>query len=180
MRVPHVNERIKEAPAQALRGMFAGIGQLLLVTDKLRNKGQDEAEPAASASAPVAADIPVPAAPAASTAPAAAEAADGTAEATHDPDKTGNVRLLTDEDAGPGGAEASAAKAPARVDSASAGLPLPTYDDLSVASLRARLRTLTAAQVGELADYEKANAARPEVIAMFERRIAKLAAESAS
>src|SRR6516165_5369688 len=38
MRVPQVSERIKEAPAQALRGVFAGIGQLLLVTDKIRNK----------------------------------------------------------------------------------------------------------------------------------------------
>ena len=38
MRVPPVSERIKEAPAQALRGVFAGIGQLLLITDKLRNK----------------------------------------------------------------------------------------------------------------------------------------------
>src|SRR5712671_5545495 len=38
MRVPQVSERIKEAPAQALRGIFAGIGQLLLITDKLRNK----------------------------------------------------------------------------------------------------------------------------------------------
>jgi len=37
MRVPQVSERIKEAPAQALRGVFAGIGQLLLVTDKIRN-----------------------------------------------------------------------------------------------------------------------------------------------
>src|SRR5260370_39670775 len=44
MRVPQVRERIKEVPAQALRGVFAGIGQLLLITDKLRNKvppGQD-------------------------------------------------------------------------------------------------------------------------------------------
>ena len=38
MRVPQVSERIKEAPAQALRGVFAGIGQLLLITDKLKNK----------------------------------------------------------------------------------------------------------------------------------------------
>src|SRR6516165_8531756 len=38
MRVPQVSERIKEAPAHALRGVFAGIGQLLLITDKLRNK----------------------------------------------------------------------------------------------------------------------------------------------
>src|SRR5438132_13528792 len=44
MRVPQVSERIKEAPAQALRVVFAGIGQLLLITDRLRNKtpaGQD-------------------------------------------------------------------------------------------------------------------------------------------
>src|SRR5271165_6044170 len=46
MRVPQVSERIKEAPAQALRGVFAGIGQLLLITDKLRNK------------TPVATDVP--------------------------------------------------------------------------------------------------------------------------
>jgi len=195
MRVPHVNERIKEAPAQALRGMFAGIGQLLLVTDKLRNKGQ-EAEPEADAA-------PAPAAPAASAAAAAAaaetvdsgqeaaaESADAPA-ATRDLDKTGNVRLLTDSDAGPDVAEAPAAEAPAAEApaaetpaaaapaSASASLPLPSYDDLSVASLRARLRNLTADQVAELAAYEKANAARPEVVAMFERRIAKLAAESA-
>ena len=38
MRLPQVSERIKEVPAQALRGLFAGIGQLLLITDKLRNK----------------------------------------------------------------------------------------------------------------------------------------------
>src|ERR1700722_7501615 len=143
MRVPQVNERIKEAPAQALRGMFAGIGQLLLVTDKLRSKGQDEA------SVPASPDVPAPAAPAASTAPAAAEADGGTAEAANDLGKTGNGRLLPHDDAGPEGgevpgagvpaAEAPAAEAPAEVDAASdpANLPLPTYDDLSVASLRA-------------------------------------------
>ena len=38
MRFPQVSDRVKEAPAQALRGVFAGIGQLLLFTDKLRNK----------------------------------------------------------------------------------------------------------------------------------------------
>src|ERR1700681_2611640 len=42
MRVPQVSVRIKEAPAQALRGVFAGIGQLLLITDKLRNKTSAE------------------------------------------------------------------------------------------------------------------------------------------
>src|SRR5690348_11618360 len=47
MRVPQVSERIKEAPAQALRGVFAGIGQLLLITDKLRNKATHQDVPQA-------------------------------------------------------------------------------------------------------------------------------------
>ena len=47
MRVPQVSERIKEAPAQALRGVFAGIGQLLLITDKLRNKASHQDVPQA-------------------------------------------------------------------------------------------------------------------------------------
>jgi hypothetical protein len=68
---------------------------------------------------------------------------------------------------------AAAADVPA---TATADLPLANYDDLSVASLRARLRNLTAAQVTELVAYEKAHAARQEIITMFERRIAKLEA----
>src|SRR6266699_1645486 len=44
MRVPQVSERIKEAPAQALRGVFAGIGQLLLITDKLRHKASTDSD----------------------------------------------------------------------------------------------------------------------------------------
>jgi hypothetical protein len=132
MRVPpQVSDRIKEAPAQALRGVFAGIGQVLLITDKLRNKmpynqhvspsrapelSQTRAEPVAT----------VPAASITETEP---------------------------------------------------GAPLPNYDELSIASLRARLRNLDVAQVRQLAEYEKAHAARAEVMTMFERRIAKLEAE---
>ena len=58
------------------------------------------------------------------------------------------------------------------------GAPLPNYDALSVASLRARLRNLDVAQVRQLADYERAHAARADVLAMFERRIAKLETEA--
>src|SRR5439155_12367916 len=47
MRVPQVSERIKEAPAQALRGLFAGLGQLLLITEKLRNKASHQDVPRA-------------------------------------------------------------------------------------------------------------------------------------
>jgi hypothetical protein len=242
MRVPQVSERIKEAPAQALRGVFAGIGQLLLITDKLRNKtpaGQDvprgrtpEAagdggvtspaeETSALATEPAvaepAATEPAVAEPAASTAPAeavtapaeaaaaqeaaAAEPADETApkppkrQSARDFDKTGNVRLL-DGEAGGSGLDAAAPAAvsapePAAVPepvsaaepvaapvSAADEAPLPNYDELSVASLRARLRNLDVTQVRKLADYERAHAARADVLTMFERRVAKLEADA--
>src|SRR5947209_19794818 len=93
MRVPQVSERIKEAPAQALRGVFAGIGQLLLITDKLRHKtpahedGQRARTPetaAAITDAPV--TSPAGSHPdtttATATAPAAAEPAAGQAVTT--------------------------------------------------------------------------------------------------
>ena len=273
MRVPQVSERIKEAPAQALRGVFAGIGQLLLITDKLRNKtpaGQDvprartpeasakatvtspagqrgqtataPAEPAAAepvtpapaAAEAVAADAAVAAEPAqpptakpATAKPATAEPAAKPATARRTPakppkrqsprdfDKTGNVRLLGDQEGGSAlsataptspAAPAStpeAVKAPEPVkapesvtaakpassaepvSSAESGsgpadseAPLPNYDELSVASLRARLRNLDVARVRQLADYERAHAARADVLTMFERRIAKLEAEA--
>jgi hypothetical protein len=56
--------------------------------------------------------------------------------------------------------------------------PLPNYDALTVASLRARLRNLDIVQVRQLADYERAHAGREDVLGMYERRIAKLEAEA--
>ena len=198
MRVPQVSERIKEAPAQALRGVFAGIGQILLITDKLRNKAPasqqvprarapeppgtrpapapppvQPAPPAASAptATPVPSAPPTPMAPSASSAPPTSSAslapsalpapAAETVPEARDPDKTGNVRLLTSAEAGAGAA----------VDA-----PLPNYDELTIASLRARLRNLDVTQLRQLVEYEKAHAARADVMAMFERRIDKLEA----
>ena len=113
-------------------------------------------------------------------------------------DKTGNVRLLTGEEAGaagPGPATDAAATASvagtADADATPASgagaagpdamtaappAPLPNYDGLSIASLRARLRSLDVTQLRQLVEYEKAHAARGDVLAMFERRIAKLEA----
>jgi hypothetical protein len=194
MRVPQVSERIKEAPAQALRGVFAGIGQVLLIADRLRNKtppgqqvpqtrapepSQTRADPATSAgpvpqAPPTLAAPAAPAAPAGPVAPVAPSAERVTK--TRDLDKTGNVRLLPSEPAGAGEA-ASAADATVTAGEEE-GAPLPNYDELSIASLRARLRNLDVARVRQLAGYEKAHAARPDVMTMFERRIAKLEAET--
>jgi hypothetical protein len=258
MRVPQVSERIKEAPAQVLRGVFAGIGQLLLVTDKLRHKapadvphartppppqtgagsaatGPSAAEPAAAAPAPAAPSraetAPAKTAPA-KTAPAKTASAKPTRVQAAKPttardfDKTGNVRLISDDGATAGAAGGIAtARAPepslTPVDAAPADVttyadvttsagevadsvpastaaedkredsappptlppptlppPLPNYDELSIASLRARLRSLDVTQVRQLAEYERAHAGRADVIAMFERRIVKLEAEA--
>jgi len=246
MRVPQVSERIKEAPAQALRGVFAGIGQLLLYTDKLRNKAPYAHAPAASPPPPAAAPPTKPTAPgpdrAAASAPvdrdvAAEPAAAETARTSAAPktpkvpaapktpaaateirdfDKTGNVRLITAEEARaddvpaapeePGtpaaeeprtpaaeergtpavtepepAAAATEEPAPASADEpaaapADARPPLPNYDQLSIPSLRARLRNLDVTQVRGLVEYEKRHAGRADVLVMFERRIAKLEA----
>jgi hypothetical protein len=254
MRVPQVSERIKEAPAQVLRGVFAGIGQLLLYTDKLRNKapfGQQvprarvpappqtapsrtmpaesvpdraaanaPAEQAAAAE-PAAAETPsVPKPPRASRAPktpkipAAPKTPKAPTAATEirDFDKTGNVRLITGDEARaddeptaavPPVPAVAAAEEPEPVVAAAvepepavsaveeqapaspgepaegpadSGPPLPNYDELSIASLRARLRNLDVTQVRRLAEYEKGHAGRADVIVMLERRIAKLEA----
>jgi hypothetical protein len=269
-----VSDRIKEAPAQALRGVFAGIGQLLLITDKLRNKtpadqhvpstrvpepaesvaeaggvtvvqeraaaaGAAGVAEAAGAGATVEAEVTeVPRArkpaerksaerkpaqpkaaqekaasqtaaaePKATQAKAAAPKAAGQKAAepkvaepkaarrppaqrtpktpaeqaaeTRDFDRTGNVRLIPDTGGAARAASARADTEEATGTTAEAGAaeaPLPNYGELSVASLRARLRNLDIGQVRELAEYEKAHAGRADVIAMFERRIAKLEA----
>jgi hypothetical protein len=213
MRIPQqVTERVKEAPAQALRAVFSGIGQVLLVADRIKSRAAEptRAQPGATERRDLAGQ----------------KAAAGPKDETRwrSLDATGNVRLLSEEDAPepaagteatvgaeaatavagtPAVAEAPAAAAPpetadppepaapeeaespavAKVP-ADAGppaastpkafLPVPSYDDLSIASLRARLRNLDTAQVRALLDYEKANAGRAEVVTMFERRIAKL------
>jgi hypothetical protein len=54
--------------------------------------------------------------------------------------------------------------------------PLPGYDDLSLASLRARLRGLDAAEIQATLAYEQAHARREPVITMLERRLAKVTA----
>jgi hypothetical protein len=55
--------------------------------------------------------------------------------------------------------------------------PLPGYDDLSLPSLRARLRTLDAPAIEAMLAYEKAHARRDDVTTMLERRLAKITTE---
>src|ERR1700733_12713696 len=165
MRVPQVKERVKESPASALRAMFAGIGSMLFVKDKIRHKADaGNSTPATEAAAPAtAAAAETPAAPE----PAVAEpvVAETVAPETVAPETVAaETTAVPDVSAGPETTVAPAA----------AALPLANYDELTIASLRARLRNLSAQQLTGLIGYEKEHANREDVISMFERRITKL------
>jgi hypothetical protein len=166
MRIPQTAERIKEAPAQALRAVFAGVGQVLLIGERVRRRAGGEAAPEAA---------PTGQAEGTSTASASGVSA---------PDSSAPKTSATKASATKASAtKASATKAPAattaKTGTPAAGSgpsepPVPHYRELSIASLRARLRGLDVAQVRELINYERAHEDRANVIAMFERRIAKL------
>jgi hypothetical protein len=190
MRIPpQVTDRVKEAPAQALRAVFSGIGQVLLVADRIKSRATVPERPRPAAASPAAAD------PQAQSRPAAATVVRDETR-WRSLDETGNVRVLSEEEPAadtsaepaPAAAEpapAAAEPAPAAAEPAAdtsaepsaprpASLPVPNYDSLTLASLRARLRNLDVSQVRVLFDYEKSNASRADVLTMFERRIAKL------
>jgi hypothetical protein len=202
MRVPPVSERMKEAPAHALRAVFAGIGQVLLVADRIKNRATDTnhapsaaapasetaaapadaaAADAAAADAPAAGTAPVPpdaaTAPPASATPASTAATAPPASAT--PAATPASAAAAAPPAAAAPASATTATAPSAAATAADDLPVPHYDELSVASLRARMRGLNAAQLRILIDYESTHAERGTVLAMFERRLAKVEAGEA-
>jgi hypothetical protein len=178
--------QMKEGPASSmLRAMFAGFGSLMSVMDRVRNKPAAEAP--ADTEAPAAASTPAPedaaatkdtatqetsvaetsAAPEASAGPATVVAATtAQPETSASPDATPEPETQAPEPtAGP---ETSASP------DASSALPLANYDELSVASLRARLRNLSNDDLTLLMTYEKAHQNRPEVIKMFQNRLIKM------
>lgn len=204
MGIPQVSDRIKEAPAHALRAVFSGFGQLLLAAERLRHQADGTApgtgpgagaEPAAGKAGPATMRATAATATPADAKPAAA--AGPPAGRRRSLDLTGNVRILSPDDPAEDPAPAPAPPSPASnlagaghqprpaeppgapepAGTTSAALPLPGYDGLSLPSLRARLRILDAGQLRVLIAYEHEHAGRADVLAMFERRIGKLAAE---
>jgi hypothetical protein len=73
-----------------------------------------------------------------------------------------------------GSATPAAAKPAPPAAAAAQAAPIPGYADLSIASLRARLRGLDADGVRALLAYEQATTHRHDVITMFERRLSKI------
>ena len=171
-----VPQKEKEGPAKMLRAMFAGVGSLLSVVDKVRGKPAAEAPADAEVPAPTAA-APEAAAPEAAAPEAAAPEAVAP-EAVAAPEPAAEPETVAAETAAPETATPETATPETVAPEAAAELPLANYDELTVASLRARLRNLSIEQLTQLIAYERSNAARPDVITMFERRIAKIEAEA--
>jgi hypothetical protein len=197
MPIPQVNDRIKEAPVVVLRAVFAGIGQILLTADKVRARAAEQVwmpdratalgpscQPAAPRPAPgprngtlrsePAVTGPAVTGPAVTGPPASREApqSPGTAAQAAAPAAAPAAKATKT----PKAAKAVPAPRPGTAEPAAEAPPLPGYDDLSLASLRARLRVLDAAQIRAMLAYEKAHARREPVITMLERRLAKITA----
>ena len=257
MGTPELADQVREVPVRVLRAIFAGIGRMLLVADRMRGEAagpgpspataEDQQDPLSSRADP----------------PAGRARPRGDRSRWRSLDATGNVRLLTGDEeidgengssesaqaadvttagaaaahatepaeqaaavepsapapgaaARPGGRAATSTPAPTRAprsgrtaadrevttgtspnrpssgQSRGERLPakpgtgrtgghvvapppgLPGYDELSVASLRARLRGLDVTALRAALAYERGHAARPEVITLFEHRIEKL------
>ena len=177
--------QIKEGPASMLRAMFAGFGSLLSVIDKVRAKPAAEAPADAEAPAAPATQAPEEtAAPQDTAASEAAAATEAVAAETAAETETSAASVTVEAEAvvepeTSGAPETAAPETVAQPETsaaseASSALPLANYDELSVASLRARLRNLSNDDLTGLMAYEKAHQDRPEVIKMFQNRLIKM------
>jgi hypothetical protein len=201
MGIPQVPERVRRAPTLALRAVFAGIGRLVMSADRpeaLVAAPESAVATTTWAAETVERDVDHDQPPAQRQQLAADVPLAQASSRWRSLDKTGNVRLLSAKDQADGDSptapdvepvpkvkpapetkpapdtEPAAEVMTAAEAAAGHSLPLASYDSLSLASVRARLRGLDVGQLRILLDYEAMNAERPEVLGMFERRIAKL------
>ena len=148
MSIQRVPQQVRRAPLLVLRALYAGFGRALMVADR-------------------------PATAAAVTEPASRL---GSLKRPADAALVPAQRAAPVQNVRDGGA-ATTARTPAHAEAENAvSLPLPNYDALSLASIRARLRGLDVAELRVLLDYEAVNAERADVLGMLERRIQKLEA----
>jgi hypothetical protein len=193
MPIPQVNDRIKEAPVVVLRAVFAGIGQILLTADKVRARAAEQVwtadrptvpglrstAPGLRSSAPGPRNGTTHAEPAAAEHSAIREApvSPAAAPATKTTPATKSVRATKPATATkPAATKAAPAPRVPKAEPVAVEPPLPGWDDLSLASLRARLRGFDAATIRAMLAYEQAHARREPVITMLERRLAKITA----
>jgi hypothetical protein len=176
VRLPDAAGQVRNAPVKVLRAIFAGIGQLLLAADRFRAEDAAHEQPAGAEQ-----QDPL-------SSPGRHHGEHRARESGHTPERatfrtlesTGNVRILprAEKKGRSPSASRQTPKARQRPEdpATSPSLPVPGYDNLTLPSLRSRLRSLDAAQLRLLVSYERAHARRRDVVTMFERRIAKLQA----
>jgi hypothetical protein len=203
MGMPQVPDRSKPAPTFGLRAVFAGIGRLLLLADRPesgltgtgvapgpadprhQSSGRRTVRPGRGVAQPTSRWRSLD-----KTGNVRLLSAEDLDEEFDDDDFLENELLgdsvmgqvvTVDEilEAELPDVELPEKELPAAADAALAApaLPLAGYDELSLASIRARLRNLDVSQLRILADHERRNAERPEVLGMLERRIEKLGAD---
>ena len=168
MSVPQVKDR----PTSGLRAVFAGIGSLLSGKDK---KDKLRAKPAAEAPADAAAPAPTAATPdTAAEAETTAESETTVEVETVVPETTAESETTAQPEAPAEPETPAEPQATAQPETTAAELPLAGYDELTVASLRARLRNLSNDDLVQLRAYEESHQNRPEVIKMFQNRLIKM------
>ena len=120
---------------------------------------------------------PVKAPEAAAAEPAATEAAPSTPaahEVSEAAREAGAPGVVTDE------VEAVTAKLDLDEPESREDLPIPDFDNVSLGSLRGRLRSLSLEQLVVLREWEQAHAHRLPVITLLDNRIAKVSAQETS
>lgn len=198
---PHFQDQVRKAPTQALRAMFAGIGKVLLAADRPqagpRAAGPKHAAPGrrparaeGSGAAPsqrwrsldetgnvrlLSGDELAAGQPAVLAVGPEGAAASGSELTGSELTGRGSAPVpaprLTITPATP---QPLWGNVPVGSSLVVHELPLPGYDTMSVATIRARLRSLDVGRLQALLVHEQKNAERPEIIAMIERRIEKL------
>lgn len=177
--------RARDLPGLAVRTAVVGLGYALTVTDRvreqyararrdgvgntvgrLRREGMSALRPRNGTAAPdTASTVAEEPTPAEEPVPAAEEPAPSAEEPAPAGEPT--VQVVPER------AESTAPRRAPR----KAELPVDDYEQLSMGSLRARLRTFTVSDLTLLRDYERAHANRQNIVTMFENRIAKLERE---
>lgn len=166
-----------EVPKDALRSVVAGIGRILNFADKVRGKSSG-AQPA-EAETPVdgkARETAAPEAAAPETAAPEADAAETTAPEAGAPETAAPETAASSAATGEEKPDAAAGEDEPETAAPESGaeLPLANYEELTIQSVRARLRNLSVAQLRQLIEYEKGHADRTEFVTAFERRIVKV------
>jgi hypothetical protein len=170
------------APVSALRAVFTGVGRIVMVADRPEAPPDQDANEARWRSLDLTGNVRLLSADdlddggmatARQAAPREPQGSPGRhsspePDASPEPHASPGPQTSLNPQAGP--------EPESRTDlnGEAVTLPLASYDSLTLPSIRARLRSLDADQLRELAAYERTHAERPDVLGMLERRIERL------